>query len=611
VEHPDSNGVPSSAQDINILCPQWKAYRQVSVADFGARPGEWGCSGKAFQKAIDYCRQEEISELVVPKGIYRFHNGSHPVFDGLKNFRFNGGGSEFIFSTLSAFFIIRNCERAEFQHFTVDWDWEKEQLASIGQVQEVAKDGTYFDLSFPEYDTVPEKLALRTLNAMNPRTLTPGCELGREMNGDCFGQVTAMGGSILRIVLLSPEVSHFLQPGQTYIARHYIYDANAFELHGNTHLRISHVTVYSAPGHAFVTTGDQHHWIMEHCRIVKRSGTTRCISVTADGCHISNSLGNFVIENCDFSYNGDDCLNIHDNSVQGFERINASTIRLSRVQRWRNPFTPGDPVEFRYSDLSPTGTTARIASVVWDEEQQGCTIEFISVLAADLPANSILFNRRYDSGNYIVRHNFFHHNRARGILLHASHGLIEHNHFYMNQGSAIQIECGAEARWAEGFGVENLMIRHNLIDSCDVNHWNMAVIYMGVYLEQGRTCYPIFNGIWIEHNTIVNCPQQAIYVSSCQRVFIRNNAIMNSNTGQRKSEMDGDANCVPNRSCYQGSLMASHCRDILIENNTRLSTLPTIADEIYIEPDTSENVVLRSNSGFQTRAGEIQAWQQQ
>ncbi|MDG0793328.1 hypothetical protein OMP38_22635 [Cohnella ginsengisoli] len=584
--------------DIEIMSPTWKAYKNVSVTDFGAQAEGKRCNGAAFQRAIEYCKHEGISELVVPKGLYYFSDGNHPTFDGLSDFRFDGGGSEFIFSSVKAFFVIQHCARSEFRNFTVDWDWECGPLASIGIVREVAGDGRYVDLAFPEYEAVPDAFPLRTFNAMNPATLTPGCELGREFNGIQIGETSSMGGNVVRVELPTPESFRFLKRGQAYIVRHYIYDANAIELHGNAHLTLSNLTIYSAPGHAFVSTGDQHHWKLERCRIVKRPGTTRCITATADGCHISNSQGYFIIEHCDFSYNGDDCLNIHDNSVHGFQRIDAWTIRLNRVHAWRNPFGPGDPIEFRHADLSPTGIAAPVAAVQWDEERQQCVIEFASELPVGLAEQSILFNRRYDSGHYIVRYNFFHQNRARGILLHAGDGLVEHNHFYMNQGSAIQIECGAEARWAEGFGIRNLVIRDNQIESSDVNHWNMAVIYMGVYLDQGRTNYPIFEDVRIENNTIVNCPQLAIYVSSCERVILRNNVLLNPNAGPLKTEQDGDDNCVANRDYYHGSLMASHCNEVYIENNRRLSLIPTLESHIYIEPNTSRNVALRDNIGF-------------
>lgn len=587
-----------SMSEISISVPEWSEYKRVSVADFGARSEEGYCNGSAFQNAIDYCKREHSSELVVPSGIYRFYNGNHPIFEGMHDFQFDGGGSEFIFSTVEVFFTIRNCIRTIFKNFTVDWDWESGQLASIGLVREVASDSTYFDLHFPEYSQAPSDLNIRTLNAMNPLTLSAGFELGREFHNTHFRNISRQDLNTFRIALSNPEEFRFLNPGQAYIVRHYIYDANAFELKSNQHLQIEHVTIYSAPGHAFVASGDQHHWALRQCRIVKRPGTTRCISVTADGCHISNSLGYFMIENCDFSYNGDDCLNIHDNSVQGFKRIDDRTLRLIRVLAWRNPFAVGDEVEFRNEDLSPAEITERIADVEWNKEYNTCTLTFEKPIPAEVSERAILFNRRYDSSNYIVRNNFFHHNRARGILLHSSNGLVENNHFFMNQGSAIQIECGSESRWSEGFGVSNLRIRNNLIDSCDVNHWNMAVIYMGVYLAMGRTQYAVFDRVWIENNTIINCPQQAVYASSCRRVYIRNNAILNSNAMRLKSHADGDENGLLHPEYYQGSLMASHCKEVWIENNRRLSTVETTEDHIYIDDATSTNVNLLNNIGF-------------
>jgi len=596
VKNNDDNAV--SISDISISAPTRSGYKIVSVADFGASTEEGYCNGSAFQNAIDYCKRERSSELVVPTGIYRFYNGNHPKFEEMHDFQFDGGNSEFIFSTAAAFFVIRNCVRTIFKNFTVDWDWDSGQLASIGLVREVASDSAYFDLHFPEYAQAPDDINIRTLNAMNPLTLSAGCELGREFNGNHFRSVSRQDSNTFRIALSNPEDFRFLNPGQAYIVRHYIYDANAFELNSNRHLQIERITVYSAPGHAFVASGDQSHWGLRHCRIVKRPGTTRCISVTADGCHISNSLGYFRIENCDFSYNGDDCLNIHDNSVQGFKRIDDRTLSLNRVLAWRNPFAPGDEIEFRNEDLSPTEIKERIAGVEWNKELNSCTLTFENPIPSELSECAILFNRRYDSGNYIVRNNFFHHNRARGILLHSGNGLVENNHFFMNQGPAIQIECGSESRWSEGFGVNHLRIRNNLIDSCDVNHWNMAVIYMGVYLAKGRTQYAVFERVWIENNTIINCPQQSVYASSCRRVYIRNNAILNSNAGRLKSHADGDGNGLLHREYYQGSLMVSHCNEVRIENNRRLSTVATTEDHIYIDYETSTNVNLLNNIGF-------------
>lgn len=101
--------------------------------------------------------------------------------------------------------------------------------------------------------------------------------------------------------------------------------------------------------------------------------------------------------------------------------------------------------------------------------------------------DSIIFNNRFKTENYIIRNNKFHTNRARGILVHGSNGLIEDNHFYNIQGAAMQIESGAELRWSEGKGVSNLIVRRNIYESCDVNRWvkitNDWIILIPILME--------------------------------------------------------------------------------------------------------------------------------
>jgi hypothetical protein len=131
----------------------------------------------------------------------------------------------------------------------------------------------------------------------------------------------------------------------------------------------------------------------------------------------------------------------------------------------------------------------------------------------------------------------------------------------------------------------------------------MAVIYMGVYLPQERTAYPIFRDIAIEDNTIIDCPQQAIFLSSCERVKISGNAFLNPNAGPLKRDAEGDENSVKQRELYKGTLMASHCRDIVIADNRVLSLLPPSDEGIWLDADTVSNVRIYGNHGLQERGG--------
>lgn len=571
----------------------------VDAAEFGVHP-ENPSNGAAFARAIEHCRSIGTAKLVLPKGVYRFDDGEHLSFRGLKDFVFDGQRSELVFSIPRSFVSITGCERVLFRDFIIDWDWQKQPLARIAQITQVAPGFESFDVLFPEHDEIPDDLRFRDMIPMHQRTLTPGCPRGFEFHEtvveDHREKVTP---NTLRLFCRRPEHMTFLSEGQTYRMRHFVYDANGISMDSNQHLTLEDITIYSAPGHALISSGDQHHWQLLHCSLKRRPGKTRCISATADGHHISNSQGFYRMEHCDFSYNGDDCLNIHDNSCTGIKKVGERTAVVGNVRRWRNPFEPGDPVEFRNGDLSPMNLRLSVDSVKWNEEQGECEIAFDELLPDDLAADTILFNRRYDSGNYIVRNNFFHHNRARGMLIHASNGLVEGNHFYMNQGSAIQIQCGVEQRWAEGFGVQNLVVRNNLIESCDVNHWNMAVVYMDVYLPGGHTRYPIFRDIVFESNTIVDCPQAAFFLSSCANVTVTGNTVMNPNN---RRICAGDGNTLQTRERYKGTIGISHAQDVHIAGNTRLETIETLDKSIHVDTETCKRVMVTCNKGFQEEA---------
>lgn len=56
----------------------------------------------------------------------------------------------------------------------------------------------------------------------------------------------------------------------------------------------------------------------------------------------------------------------------------------------------------------------------------------------------------------------------------------------------------------------------------------MAVLYMGVYLPGGRTEDPVFQNILIEQNSFIDCPRQAMFLSSCRNVIVRGNTVINA-----------------------------------------------------------------------------------
>lgn len=531
----------------------------VSVADFGAECREGFCCTKAFSDALSYCRKHRIGRLIVPKGTYHFitcDQKAHLNMDNMDNFLLDGQGSELVFESFHSYISICNSRQVMIKDLTLDWNWEKEPLASVGLITKIAEDGSFLECRFPACPSVTADMRFSIVTPFDPMRYTPGCpggmefrpyenphikktgnlftdskmlELVRELSGIFTHRQEKADENSIRFYTSDPSFTllHF-HIGDCFMFRHREYDITAVPICDTRDCTLSNVTLYSAPGSGFVGNGDICGLHFDRCTVTVRPGTLRCISTSADCLHICNSLGHFIIENCEFGYAGDDCINIHDNSSMGIEPLSANTLLAKGVVRESVLFEKGYPVELRNPDLSPTGYTSILTNVVWHPTDRTCELSFCDPLPAGLSPDTVLWNQRFSTRSYLIRRCRFTNNRARGILLQGSDGLVEDNVFENIQGAAIQIETGCESRWSEGHGVKNLILRNNIIRHCDLNAWQMAVLYMGVYLPGGRTDTAVFENILIEHNSFIDCPRQAMFLSSCKNVTVKNNVIINA-----------------------------------------------------------------------------------
>ena len=611
--------------------PSAQLALKVNVCDFGAIADRGACNGEPFRKALEFCRQSGASHLVIPQGTYYFHNdpqtGAYLDLDGFEDFTIEGNGSELLFGRPKSYLRIRNGRRIHITDLILDWNWDVAPLSSVGVVTALDSRGALFEMSFPSYENIPEQWPIRIVGPFDPLRYTPGSQGGIEFrpyrkelpptkeNGETDARMETMvrelsnvilgmekvGSSTMRFYAMDPAwTAKRLKTGQVYHLRHYEYDTVAIMLEDSRHTTINNVTLYSCPGSGIVGNGNLSHLHVLNSKITVRPGTDRAISTTADCFHIRNSQGFIIIENCDFGYAGDDCINIHDNTSMGVQRINDNSLIAFRVSKDSVLFETGDTVELRHPDLSPMSFQSELTAVCYDESLRNCELTFKDRLPEGLVEDTILFNTRFATRHFIIRNNRFANNRARGLLIHGSDGIVEHNVFDNIQGAAIQIETGCEVRWSEGTGVRNVTIRNNQFRNCDLNAWQMAVLYMGVYLPGGRTAYPIFENIRIEGNTFVNCPRMAMFLSSCRNVQVVGNAIVNANqipldsptygSSQQEKPVYGEQ--------YSGTIYLLHASGVEISGNKCLSTIARQECGIAWDPATTRNITIRDNVGF-------------
>lgn len=480
----------------------------------------------AFQRALDYCAENPKTKLVINKGVYSFTTPATLIMNGCRDILVEGNGATFVFSYEGYRISVLNCDGIEFRNLKLDWDWESKPLASVVSVANASPDSHTLDLVFKDCDYVDENMALMTITQCDPETFTFGAKKsGKEVY--LYQDVSAIQ-SVQKQASDTLRVTHNgcmdnFENGETYIIRHFVYGGAAFQLSSySKNITFNSVSIYSGVGMAFVCEGNSSHFqiVDSFIGVNPEYADERFVSVTADAIHIVNTDGCFNISGCDISRMGDDAVNVHDGLgyVSSFEGrtlcLIASAMRLQS----------GDTLGFKNIAFENTDFTAKIVAV---RSLDGITKEV--VLDRDLPAEFsvgfVAYSKECDSGNYVIRDNYFHEHRARGLLLQSSNGLCENNRFYKTMGQAIKVIMDIQPTlWQEGTGVNNLIIRNNTFEMCNYSDWG-TLIEIGSNIAGKKAETTVFTNIEISSNTFSNFPSKVMTVNNVNNLVFRNNTI--------------------------------------------------------------------------------------
>jgi hypothetical protein len=579
--------LPSGALPFTIDAPGNSNGPVLHLADFGAvadgaAPPATGPDRNlaSIKAALDQCRKVQASKLVADKSVYRIASGQTIVFDSLTDFTFDGGGATFLFHLIKggAGVSIKNCRRSVFSNFNLDWDCAIDPPAWVGRVTALVNNQSYFEMRFETAPPLDPK-AWVTMNPLDEKLRAPGT--GTEFGGFTPKKIEQLDPHTVRVwpsYPMKPIVGHL------YLLRHYTYEKHAVTMGGNAHISLRNLNIYTFPGIGFVTGGDQHHFELVNCRIAPPANQRRPISTTADGFHVAQSQGFIRLEQCEFSFMGDDCVNIHDNIHMGVRRVDDYTLIATRIVAWQCPFSAGDPVEIRNADLSPTGFTCKLKSAAADYKKSEVTLVFSQKLPARVASDAILFNRRFGSHNVIVRNCYFHENRARGVLCNSADWLVENNRFFHNQHAAMLLQPDVSpGLWSEGFGARNVIIRGNKFESSNsMGAGDGPVIEIGATVRGAGTAYPLQDGLLFENNEFSEMPGPAIEASSFKNLVIRNNIVTNREKAPVAEKM-------------RGSIRADRGTGLWVEGNVWATQNGIERPSIFYDADTTHSIVCRAN----------------
>ena len=588
--------IPTGAKEFSVDLPTPKNGLVVSAADFGLNENVDNAAA-IINKALEHCRKTGASKLVIPRGTYKSFDGTQIIVQDFEDFTIDGQGSTIIInknlrksgpSTLS----IARCKRTLLENLNFDWDWNSNPLASVVEV--VGGNDKYFDIKFLEYEDFPQKdVRIGIFSAYDPKTKSVGIENGKTLAFNMFVgrgkpvQTQWIASNILRIKTKNP-----FEAGELYRLQHSYYEYGCVSMLSNTHLTLRNFNIYSCSGHAFTVSGTQKYWHFDNVNIVRPPNSERrAITTTADHLHIAQSQGYMKMENCEFSLGADDCINMHDCSII-MDRESDETL-LSVNTRNSYLYNEGEEIELRQDDFSPAGFTGKvIEKTLVDKERKIYRVRLDKPIPEMKGVYFVLFSKKYDTRNMIVRNCYFHDNRARGVLILARDVTVENCRFFHNEMGAIKIETGFTGNsWCEGYGVENVVVRNCTFDTCNpsgsMTNGYERDIYMGVYLftdpSYRKTDYPILRDIMFENNTFKDTFGVVAVVTSVRNLIFRNNTF--SNPTPRKNPLK-----------YRGCFYVGWSRDVSIVNNKFILS-ENISDlGVYIEKGTVKRLKIQGNS---------------
>ena len=302
------------------------------------------------------------------------------------------------------------------------------------------------------------------------------------------------------------------------------------------------VTVYSTPHGCGFAESSADGNIYRNCRLVRRPQETdlfrrvmpRLRSGNHDAFNSRCSYKGPTLDSCTFQYHCDDCVNI-----SGFYAfVTEQKGRKIRIAPYGGALriAPGDTCQLMTFEgrCLPDATVVSIASAgstteaerklfetynLWPGIAAAVRQSFSLVLDRDveLPPGSVIISNRRMGNGFVIRNCTMGHNRARGLLIKASDGVMENNILDGVEGHGIQIS--PEYEWMEGGCSQNLEVRGNVF-----RNNGGGVLIAGNNGARKPLPVDAHRNMVVVSNTVENC-HSGLTVIGCTGLDLRGNTI--------------------------------------------------------------------------------------
>lgn len=601
----------------------------MDAADFGLKSGEDAVP--AIRRALEACKEQGASKLVIPKGTYDFRperatekflkvsnndNGLRRIvfpLDGFSDFEIDAQGSLFMMHGPMVPFDIHRSENITLRNFSIDW---KKPFYFQGEVIATNAAENSFDLKvFDEcdYQIVADELvflekpgtAVHTWKQWpvplknnfgweqnidwniwyDSKTKAPAyqCNLYilRSYNAKLKTRYRAqeVEPGVVRIFDAAPRLP---KPGWVLIIKgrkDKNRTAPAIHVSGSKNFHIVNVDVHHAGGMGFICERSEN-VRLENFNVTLPPGSGRMVSTTADATHSVNCKGLISYNDCHFENMLDDAANFHGIYTTVAGLVDEHTIGVNRMHGQQMGFefaAAGDAVRLSESRSMKPYATLHVEAVneLNNEYMEiRCAEKVSDILRPDSVADNASWQADVLMENCTVRRN-----RARSILISTAGNVrIENNRFETCTGPSLLFE-GDGTFWYESGPVRNVVIRNNHFKDFGLGSGDGCIIRFSPKVAfDGAPTHYYHRNIVFENNTCEVFGRSLASALSVENLVFRGNTILPS----------GD---YPPAPAKKDVFRFRYCRNVRIENNDYRPPTPAkvVVDEYSSEIKLSGN----------------------
>jgi hypothetical protein len=608
--------------------------RYVNAKDYGLQEGI--DNTPALMRALDACKYQNASKLIIPKGIYDIYpekayevyrnianndDGKKKIvflLDGFRNLEIDGMGSAFICHDLMVPFDVSNSKNITIKNLSINWKTPFYLQANVITVypesnafdMEILKEcayeiqgdnliysnkktektnGWYFMAPPMQKDVIWEQNINWNI-WYDPTTKAPAfcdenttrlCTWNFKLNKPAVAK--ELRKNVVRLTNASDELPKigWVMVCQGVLTKNRL--SPAIHISHCKDILVENVTVHHASGMAFIAERTENITLQKY-KVILPKNSERLVTTTADASHFAGCKGLIVLDSCIFENMLDDGTNVHGVYAEVKSLVDDYTVGMSRGHSQQQGFDfaqAGEKIQL-VNRLTLKPYASLVVVRVKNVNDFYFEVTFKEKITDILKAESVAENISCQP-NVIIRNCIVRQNRARGILISTAGKVLVENNKFIKCTYAGVMTAGDANYWFESGPVKNLIIRNNLFEDQGLCVGNAPILSFEPQVgNQIDTTWYYHQNIVFENNTINTFSRILVQARSVKNFIFRNNEI-NKSLNYPSASDDGPV------------FDFSGCSDVLIDNNKynwgKKATINAQNGSVRIHSINNENIV--------------------